>query len=72
MTRKKGSVGKARSIEAEDLREVLKPIYDELEKAGVSDAQLPSNEALASKLLDFHDHAKVKKWVKEYAAVMKK
>ena len=62
MTRKKGSVGKARSIEAEDLREVLKPVYDELEKAGVSDAQLPSNEALVSKLLTSPTTRRSRNW----------
>jgi hypothetical protein len=71
MGRRKGSISKDRLIDAEALREVLKPIYDELVEAGVGEAQLPSNEALVSKLLHFLDPTKVTKWVKEYAAVMK-
>jgi hypothetical protein len=69
--RKRGSISKPRLMDAEVLREILKPIYDELVEAGVEEAQLPSNEALISKLLHFLDQNAVSKWVKEYAALMK-
>lgn len=67
MARVKGSITKDRSIEAEALREVLKPIYEKLRDKGVSDADLPSNEDLVDRLLNYIDQAAVDEWVGKYA-----
>ena len=61
MGRAKGSIVKDRTFKAEDLREALKPIHEELRAKGVSDADLPSNEYLANKLIELIDPKAVKK-----------
>ena len=66
MPRTKGAVGRGRTMEAERLREILKPIHDKLKRAGLSEAALPTNDALVSKLLDWVDNAKIDAWVKQY------
>lgn len=72
MGRVKGAIVKARAIDPEELREILKPIYEKLKRAGVSDAAMPPTEALVAKLLGWIDNDQVATWVKEYAKVMKK
>jgi hypothetical protein len=72
MGRKKGSISTPRNIPAEELREILKPIFNKLRKARVPEMQLPSNEALVSKLLDWIDQEKVDDFVNTYAKLMKK
>lgn len=67
MGRVKGSITKDRSIDAEALREVLKPIYEQLRAKGVSDADLPSNEDLVDRLLEFIDEKAVDEWSGKYA-----
>jgi len=69
--RVKGSITKDRSIDAEALREVLKPIYEKLRAKGVSDADLPNNEDLVDRLLDYIDENAVDEWVNKYAAWVK-
>lgn len=69
MAKKKGSISKGRLLNAEQLREILKPIYDKLEKAGVPDERLPTNEALISHIVQWVDHKKVDAWVTKFAAL---
>ena len=71
MGRVKGSISKDRSIDAEALREVLKPIYEKLRDKGVSDSDLPNNEDLVDRLLDFIDEKAVDGWADKYAAWVK-
>ena len=49
--RVRGAISKDRSIDAEALREVLKPIYEKLRGKGVADDDLPNNEDLVDRLL---------------------
>ncbi|MEQ9728348.1 hypothetical protein ABRP29_22185 [Pseudomonas sp. WHRI 8822A] len=72
MARVKGSITKDRSIDAEALREVLKPIYEKLRDKGVSDADLPNNEDLVDRLLDYIDEGAVEEWAGKYADWVKK
>ena len=72
MGRVKGSISKDRSIDAEALREVLKPIYQRLRDKGVNDEDLPSNEDLVDRLLGFIDEESVDRWVDEYTEWVKK
>ena len=51
MARVKGAISKGRKVEAEVLREALKPVYEKLSNCGVKDEDLPSPEYLAGKLL---------------------
>jgi hypothetical protein len=67
MGRAKGSIIKDRTVKAEDLREALKPIHEELRAKGVSDEDLPSNEYLISKLTELIDPKAVKKLADEYS-----
>ncbi len=67
MGRVKGSITKDRSIDAEALREVLKPIYENLRDKGVSDTDLPSNEDLVDRLLEFIDEKALDEWGQKYA-----
>lgn len=67
MARTKGSISRPRVIDPEELREILKPIYDKLAKAGVPEARLPSNEALVSHLLGWVDRDKIDAWIKDFA-----
>ncbi|MDT3457338.1 hypothetical protein ROV96_19630 [Stenotrophomonas pavanii] len=67
MGRVKGSITKDRSIDAEALREVLKPIYEKLREKGVSDTDLPNNEDLVDRLLDFIEEKNVDDWATSYA-----
>lgn len=67
MGRVKGSISKDRSIDAEALREVLKPIYEKLRENEVADADLPSNEDLVARLLDFIDEKAIDDWSGKYA-----
>lgn len=62
MGRVKGSISKDRSIDAEALREVLKPIYEKLREKGVKDSDLPNNEDLVDRLLDFIDEKAIDEW----------
>jgi hypothetical protein len=71
MGRVKGSITKERSIDAEALREVLKPIYENLKAKGVNDADLPSNEDLVDRLLNFIDEKAVDDWGNQYAEWVK-
>ena len=71
MGRVKGSISKDRSIDAEALREVLKPIYEKLRDKGVNDSDLPNNEDLVDRLLDFIDENAVDGWADKYAAWVK-
>jgi hypothetical protein len=71
MARTKGAISKDRIVDAEELRHVLKPIYDKLVKAGVSEARLPTNEALVSKIVNWVDTKKIDAWVQEYAKLMR-
>jgi len=71
MGRVKGSITKERSIDAEALREVLKPIYENLKAKGVNDADLPSNEDLVDRLLNFIDEKAVDEWGDQYAQWVK-
>jgi hypothetical protein len=68
MPRTKGSISKDRSIDAEALREVLKPIYENLRSRGVNDADLPDNEELVARLLEFIDEKGIDEWAEKYAA----
>lgn len=70
--RVRGAISKDRSIDAEALREVLKPIYEKLRDKGVADDDLPNNEDLVDRLLGFIDEEPVNKWVNEYADWIKK
>lgn len=69
MARTKGAISKARSIDAEELREVVKPVFEKLKKAGVPEERLPTVEAVVSHVLDWVDDGKVNEWVKNFAAV---
>ncbi len=69
MARTKGAISKPRQIDAEELREVLKPVFEKLKKAGVPEERLPTLEAVVSHVLDWVDDAKVDEWVKKYAAL---
>jgi hypothetical protein len=69
--RVKGSITKDRSIDAEALREVLKPIYEKLREKGVTDTDLPNNEDLVDRLLDFIDEKAIDDWAGEYAEWVK-
>lgn len=71
MGRVKGSITKDRSIDAEALREVLKPIYEQLREKGVSDTDLPNNEDLVDRLLEFIDEKAVDEWGTKYAEWVK-
>jgi lipoate-protein ligase A len=71
MGRVKGSITKDRSLDAEALREVLKPIYEKLREKGVSDADLPNNEELVDRLLENIDEKAVEEWIKKYAEWVK-
>ncbi len=71
MGRVKGSIAKDRSIDAEALREVLKPIYEKLRVKGVNDADLPNNEDLVDRLLGFIDEKAIDEWADKYAAWIK-
>ncbi len=71
MGRVKGSVSKDRSIDAEALREVLQPIYEILRDRGVNDEDLPNNEDLVSRLLDFIDEEAIVDWAHKYAEWIK-
>ncbi|QNH14826.1 hypothetical protein [Xanthomonas sp. SI] len=71
MGRVKGSITKDRSIDAEALREVLKPIYEKLREKGVSDTDLPNNEDLVDRLLEFIDEKAVDDWGDKYAEWIK-
>lgn len=71
MGRVKGSISKDRSIDAEALREVLKPIYEKLRDKGVNDSDLPNNEDLVDRLLDFIDENAIDGWADNYAAWVK-
>ena len=71
MGRVKGSISKDRSIDAEALREVLKPIYEKLRDKGVNDADLPNNEDLVDRLLNFIDESAVDEWADKYAGWVK-
>jgi len=66
MGRAKGSIIKDRTVKAEDLREALKPIHEELRAKGVSDEDLPSNEYLVKKLTELIDPKAVKKLADDY------
>ena len=70
MTRSKGSIGKPRSFDPHDLRQILKPIHDKLAKAGVREERMPGNDMIVSKLLDWIDTKKVDEWVRNYAKTM--
>ncbi len=72
MGRVKGSITKDRSIDAEALREVLKPIYEKLRDKGVSDADFPNNEDLVDRLLNYIDEKAVDEWAGKYAEWVKK
>ena len=72
MGRAKGSIVKDRTFKAVDLREALKPIHEELRAKGVSDADLPSNEYLANKLIELIDPKAVKKLADDYAKWVEK
>ena len=67
MARVKGSITKDRSVDAEALRELLKPIYEKLREKGVRDADLPNNEDLVDRLLDYIDEKAVNEWIEKYA-----
>ncbi len=67
MGRVKGSISKDRSIDAEALREVLKPIYEKLRDKNVNDADLPNNEDLVDRLLEFIDEGAIDEWADKYA-----
>ena len=72
MGRVKGSISKDRTINAEALREVLKPIYETLEQKGVTAENLPTNEDLVDRLLGFVDEKAIDDWAGEYAEWVKK
>jgi len=71
MGRVKGSITKERSIDAQPLRKVLKPIYENLRDKGVNDADLPSNEDLVDRLLNFIDDKAIDEWGDKYAEWVK-
>ena len=71
MGRVKGSISKDRSIDAEALREVLKPIYEKLRDKGVNDADLPNNEDMVDRLLDFINEETVDEWASKYSEWVK-
>jgi pyridoxine 5'-phosphate synthase PdxJ len=71
MGRVKGSITKDRSLDAEALREVLKPIYEKLREKGVSDVDLPNNEELVDRLLENIDENAVEEWTGKYAEWVK-
>lgn len=71
MARTKGSIANDRTIDAGQLRDVLKPIYSKLTKAGVPEDRMPNNEALVSLILKFVDQGKINVWVADYAKLMK-
>jgi hypothetical protein len=71
MPRTKGSISKDRSLDAEALREVLKPIYAKMREKGVSDSDLPDNEELVGRLIEFIDDSAIDQWVDKYAGWVK-
>lgn len=72
VSKKRGSIDKPRVFDAEELREILKPIYDRLMAQGVPNARLPSNETLVSHILDWVDDAKVSAWIDGFAKLERK
>jgi hypothetical protein len=66
--RPKGAVSKPRMIGAVALRKVFRRVQDQLKARGLTPHQLPSNDLLASKLVDWLSDEKiddfVKGWVK--------
>jgi hypothetical protein len=66
MARVKGSISKDRPIDAESLRETLKPIYEELKNKGVKEEDLPSADYLTASLLKFLDSDAINKWSNKY------
>lgn len=71
MSRPKGAIAADRSLDAAELRAILKPVFQKLKKAGVPEERMPHNDAIISKLMSWIDGAKVDAWVKAYAAAMK-
>ncbi len=71
MGRARGSVAKDREVPADELRDILKPIFDKLRKAKVPEERLPNNDALVSMLLNWIDDDKVNAWIKSYAETMR-
>jgi hypothetical protein len=69
MTKQKGSISVDRSFPAQELRELLKPIFNKLKKAGVREDRYPSAELILSHLLEWVDDEKVSEWVQKYADV---
>lgn len=69
MARTKGAIAKDRKINADGLREILKPIFDELERKGVPPVRMPSPDHIVSKLTEWFDPGskQVKDWVEGYA-----
>jgi len=59
-------------FDAEELREILKPIYDKLVKKGVPEERLPSNETLVSHILDWVDDDKVNDWIDGFSKLERK
>lgn len=70
--RKKGSIDKPRTFDAEELRKILKPIYDKLIKSGVPEERLPANEALVSHILEWVNDVKVNEWIDGFSKLEKK
>jgi hypothetical protein len=62
MSRPKGAIANDRTIDAAQLRAVLKPIYAKLVKARVPEDRMPSNETLVSLILKFVDQEKINEW----------
>lgn len=71
MARQKGSISKDRSLDAEALREVLKPIYERLRENGVEATEMPNNEDLVDRLLGFIDQQAIDEWANKYAEWIK-
>lgn len=71
MPRPKGAIQKDREFSARNLSEKLKPIHKMLNAAGVKEADMPSNDVILGRMLNWLDWEKAKKWVADYAKVMK-
>lgn len=67
MDKAKAPRAKERFIDAEALREVLQPIYENLREKGVNDKDLPREEYVVARLLEFVDQTAINKWLDEYA-----
>jgi hypothetical protein len=67
MAKPKGAISRDRIVEAETLREVLKPVYEKLREKGVSEFDLPSSEDLVKRLSHFIDYNKIDEWGDKYA-----